>query len=160
MRWLCVGFLFVQLTVVSAQEAEKLNKRYGLDVNLIAYPQKTPSEALLSIGKAVENKRMDYLIAHLAEPRFVDESVANYQSAIRQGGDKAKRFLAFDRLVMETTQYFLDDPTLIRELRRFGKEAEWETTDNQAVGTLKAIQGRKVFLRKYEDRWFLENRQQ
>jgi hypothetical protein len=160
MRWLFVAVPCVAVTFVAAQEPAKLNKRYGLDVNLNSYPQKTPQEALLSIGKAVENKRMDYLMAHLADPRFVDESVANYQSVMTKGGDKAKRFLAFDRLVSETTQYFLEDPTLIRELRRFGKEAEWETMDNQAVGTLKAIQGRKVFLRKHEDRWFLENRQQ
>jgi hypothetical protein len=160
MRWFFLAVIAVLATSVAGQEPAKLTKRYGLDVNLNSYPQKTPQEALLSIGKAVENKRMDYLMAHLADPRFVDESVAKYQSAIGKGGDQAKRFLAFDRLVSETTQYFLEDPTLIRELRRFGKEAEWETMDNQAVGTLKAIQGRKVFLRKYEDRWFLENRQQ
>ena len=103
---------------------------------------------------------MDYLLAHLADPRFVDETVADYKNSLRQGNEKSRQFLAFDRLVNETPQYFLEDPTLLKELRRFGKEAEWETSETQAVGTLKSVQGRKVYLRKYENRWFLENRQQ
>jgi hypothetical protein len=160
MRWLCLCLVVLAASFVWGQDQSKLNKRYGFDVNLELYPQKTPQEALLSVGKAVENKRVDYLLAHLADPRFVDETVAAYIGSIRQGSEQAKRFLAFDRLVRETTQYFLEDPTLIKELRRFGSEAEWETNDSGAVGTLKSVQGRKVFLRKHEDRCFLENRQQ
>jgi hypothetical protein len=159
MRWLCLGLALSVAGLVGAQDQNKLSKRYGFDVNLDLYPQKTPQETLLSIARAVENKRVDYLLAHLADPRFVDESVAAYRNTIR-GSDQAKLFLAFDRLVSETTQYFLEDPTLIKELRRFGKEAEWEANETQGAGTLKTVQGRKVFLRKYEDRWFLENRQQ
>jgi hypothetical protein len=108
----------------------------------------------------VDNKRVDYLLAHLADPRFVDDAVAANMNAIPQGSEQAKRFLAFDRLVSETTHYFLEDPSLIKELRRFGKEAQWQINEDSAVGTLKAVQGRQVFLRKHEGRWFLENRQQ
>ncbi len=152
--FLCFG------AIANAQEPAKLANRFGLDVNPDLYPQKTPQDALQSIIKAYENKRMDYLLAHLADPRFVDETVADYKNSLRQGTEKSRQFLAFDRLVNETTQYFLDDPTALKELRRFAKDAEWETSESQAVGTLKSIQGRKVFLRKYENRWFLENRQQ
>ncbi len=158
-----IGFLIIFLclgTIAGAQEPEKLAIRFGLDVNPDLYPQKTPQITLQSIVKAYDNKRMDYLLAHLAEPRFVDETVAAYKNSLRKGDDKSRQFLAFDRLVSETTQYFLDDPTLLKELRRFAKDAEWETSDGQAVGTLKSVQGRKVFLHKYENRWFLENRQQ
>jgi len=160
MRWLVVGSFFLLVNLGFAQESAKFNKRYGFDVNPPFYPQKTPQETLLSMGKAAENNRMDYLVAHLADPRFVDETVINYKNSMRQGSDKSKDFLAFDRLVHETTQYFLEDPTLLKELRRFAKEGEWEINENQAVGSIKAIQGRKVFLRKLEDRWFLENKQQ
>jgi hypothetical protein len=160
MRWLCLSLAVLPVSLAWAQDQSKLGKRYGFDVNFESYAQKTPQEALLSVAKAVENKRVDYLLAHLADPRFVDETVAGYVAAIRQGSEQAKRFLAFDRLVNETTQYFLEDPTLVKELRRFGNEADWEINDGGAVGTLKSIQGRKVFLRKNENRWFLENRQQ
>jgi len=160
MRWLAVGVLFFLAGGVWSQEGSKLGKRYGFDVNVPFYPQKTPQEALLSISKASDNNRVDYLLAHLADPRFVDETVARYKDSVPQGSEKAKVFLAFDRLVKETGQYFLEDPSLLKELRRFAKEGEWEINDNQAVGSLKSIQGRKVFLRKLEDRWFLENKQQ
>ena len=160
MRLLSFVLVFSLCGILSAQDEVKLGKRYGFDANLNFYPQKTPQEALLSMVKAIESKRIDYLLAHLADPRFVDETVTEYKSSIRQGGDQAKVFLAFDRLVSETTQYFLEDPTLMKELRRFGKEGEWEANETQATGTLKTVQGRKVFLRKIEDRWFLENKQQ
>jgi hypothetical protein len=160
MRMMCIVVMFVLGSLAGAQDQDRLAKRYGFDVNLSFYPQKTPKETLLSIGKAIENNRMDYLLAHLADPKFVDETVADYKNTIRQGEEKAKVFLAFDRLVNETTQYFLEDPTLVKELRRFALEAEWEGNESQTVGTLKEVQGRKVFLRKYEDRWFLENKQQ
>lgn len=156
MRYAC---LLVVLSL-SAQNQERLSTRYGFEVNPSFYPQKKPEEAILSIVKAIENKRIDYLLAHLADPQFVDRTVAEYKSSITKGADSAKTFLAFDRLVSETSQYFLEDPTLLKELRRFGKEADWDVNDAQATGTLKTVQGRKVFLRKVDERWFLENRQQ
>ena len=160
MRRLCLSLVMFLASFVAAQNQNQLNKRYSFDVNLDLYPQKTPQEALLSIAKAVDNKRVDYLLAHLADPRFVDDAVAANIKTIPQGSEQAKLFLAFDRLVSETTHYFLEDPTLIKELRRFGTEGEWDLMETQATGTLKTIQGRKMFLRKEEDRWFLENKQQ
>jgi hypothetical protein len=153
-----VLFFFASLGVAEGQG--KLSKRYGFDVNLDLYPQKTPQETLLSISKAVANQRVDYMLAHLADPRFVDEAVVKYINTMRQGSEPAKAFAAFDQLVRETSHYFLEDPTILKELRAFAKDGDWEINDSQAVGSLKTIQGRKVFLRKLEDRWFLENRQQ
>jgi hypothetical protein len=160
MRWLGLSLVLLVAGSVAGQGQSKLAKRYNFDVNLDLYPQKTPQEALQSIAKAVDNKRVDYLLAHLADPRFVDDAVAANVNAISRGSEQSKRFLAFDRLVSETTHYFLEDPTLIKELRRFGKEAAWQINEDLAIGTLKSVQGRQVFLRKHEDRWFLENKQQ
>jgi hypothetical protein len=159
MRRPWVLLILLPVSFVSAQDTNNLVKRYGFDANLEIYPQKTPQEALRSVCKALDNNRVDYMLAQLADPRYVDEKVASYKSAIRQGDDKAKGILAFDRLVHETAQYFLEDPTIIKELRRFAKDAEWKTDAKQAVGTLASIEGRKVYLRKYADRWFLENKQ-
>jgi hypothetical protein len=126
---------------------EKLAKRYGFEANTDFYPQKTPQEALASAVKTIENKRVDYLLAQLADPKYVDD-------------DAVRTFLAFDRLVKETGEYYLEDPTMLKELRLFVKEGEWESGETQASAAVKTIQGRKVFLKKVEDRWFLENRQQ
>ncbi len=154
------GLIVLAASLTWGQGPGKLAKRFGFDANTDAYPQATPKDTIESLVKAFDNRRVDYLLAQLADPRFVDETVASYKTAIRQGDDKSRLFLAFDRLVTETTQYFLDDPTLVKELRRFAKEAEWQGNDAETVGTLRSVQGRKVFLRKIEARWFLENRQQ
>jgi hypothetical protein len=159
MRLLALGSILFLVTISTAQDQQSLSKRYGFDANLTYYPQKTPRDTLLSVANAFDNNRVDYLLAQLAEPRFVDDAVAGNKTTMRQRDDKAKVFLAFDRLVAETTQYLRADPTLLKDLRHFAADAEWETTDKEAVGTLKSIQGRKVYLRKLSDRWFLENKQ-
>src|ERR1700687_2222202 len=105
MRWLCLGLVLFLAGSTGAQGQNKLTKRYSFDVNLDLYPQKTPQEALLSLARAVDNKRVDYLLAHLADPRFVDDAVAANIKTIPQGSEQAKLFLAFDRLVSETTHY-------------------------------------------------------
>lgn len=153
-------FLLVFLCMVNVSAQEKLTRRYGFDASPAFYPQKTPDETLRSVVKAVENERFDYLLAQLADPQYVDQTIAQYKSLFLMGGDQAKTVLAFDRLVKETGRYFLEDPTLLKELRVFAKKADWQVKDDQAVGVVKTIQGRKVFLKKFEDRWFLENRQQ
>src|SRR5688572_19821532 len=105
--------LFITIFLLAAPclaQERILNPRYGFEVNFAFYPQKTPQEAIASITKAIDNKRIDYMLAHLADPVFVDETVAGYKNSIVKGGEKAKEFLAFDRLINETSQYFLDDP--------------------------------------------------
>lgn len=161
MRW-SLAFVLLWVTVaVSAQNGDKLAKRYGFDSNPAFYPQDTPKKALQSVVKAIESKRINYLLAQLADPQFVDEAVAEFKIQVPKGSDEAKTFLAFDRLVEETSAYFLDDPTILRELRVFAKEAQDEGKDESPfIGTAPSIQGRKVYLKKLEGRWFLENRQQ
>jgi hypothetical protein len=145
---------------LTAQEpAAKLAKRYGHDYTPSLYPQSNPGEALQSIVKALEAGRVDYLLAHLADPKFVDPRIAEYK-ALYTGGDEGRALVAFERLVRETTLHFREDPALLKELRRFAKDAEWETKEAEAAGALKQGSPRRVYLRKLEDRWFLENRQQ
>jgi hypothetical protein len=144
---------------VIAQEPEN-PPRYGFDYNPVLYPQKKPDDAIKSIVKAIDAKRVDYLLAQLADPKFVDAQVADYRALFPRGKEDARTFLAFDRLVTDTVQYFLSDPILVKELRKFAAEASWEVEDALATGTRKDVPARKVFLRRIGDRWFLENRQQ
>jgi hypothetical protein len=155
-----VLFAFViAVCAAPAQEepAGKLVKRYGHEFSPSLYPQKTPEEAMQSIVKALDVGRVDYLAAHLADPGFVDPRVADYK-AFYKGGDAGRIVLAFERLVRETAQHFREDPALVKELRLFAKDTAWETKEDEAVGTIKGSP-RRVFLKKLEDRWFLENRQ-
>lgn len=134
----------VCLSGAPAQE-NKSAKRYGVDPELDFFPQDSPKSALESVLKAIERKRIAYLLAQLADPNFVDERVKSYNGN-------------FDELVNETTKKLKDDPAALKELHRFLKEGEWEGGDGTASAKLKDVKDRRVFMRKIGDRWYLENR--
>src|SRR5262245_40416034 len=97
-----LGLSLAALGLAHAQT--NLSKRYGFDQNPEFYPQKTPQETLSSISKAAQANRVDYLLAQLADPRFVDDTVTAYKNSMTQGDEKSRLFLAFDRLVAETRE--------------------------------------------------------
>jgi hypothetical protein len=121
-------------------------KRYGIEANLRDYPQETPKETLASVLRAIDRGRINYLLAHLADPAFVDQRVRQIY-----GGD-------FDELVRETNDKLTGNPDAVKELRRFLKEGEWEAAETTATAKLKDVKDRQVFFRKIGQRWYLENR--
>jgi hypothetical protein len=128
------------------QEAkDKIPNRFGIEAKLEDFPQDTAKKALDSVIKAIEAKKIDYLLAHLADPKFVDARVRLHDNK-------------FDDLVKETTEYLAGDPTVLKDLKRFAKEGEWEEGDSTSV-SLKENKDKRAFLRKIGTRWFLENRQ-
>jgi len=122
-------------------------KRYGVILNQQAYPQDEYKQTLASAVKAIEKQRIDYLLAHLADPDFVDERVKNVY-----GGN-------FDELVGETTVKLKDNPNEVKLLERFLKEGEWEEKKETAVARLKDVKDRQVFMKKIGKNWYLENKQ-
>jgi hypothetical protein len=120
-------------------------KRFGIEADLKAYPQATPKEALASVIKAVEDKRLDYLVAQLTDPDFVDRRVKD------TGGD-------FDGLVREATARLADDPGPVKRLRRLLEDGDWDVREERASVHLKDAKDRWCYLRKRDGRWFLENR--
>lgn len=146
MRFLA-ALLLGALTVALAtgQAGSTIPKRYGLDADIDSFPQASPKETLGSVLKAIERKRVAYLLAHLADPKFVDERVKLY------GGN-------FDDVVLETTTKLTQEPGSVKELARFFAEGEWQEAGETATATHKDIKNRSVFMRKIGNRWFLENR--
>lgn len=162
-KLLPLPILMLVCVLSAAQDEAKPKKappRFGFDADGLTYPQQTPKEAMASIVKALDRKRIDYFLAQLADPAYVDYWVDRYKQDFTAGKEEGQRLLAFDRLVRETGQYFESDPLLHQDLRVFAKKAEWKEEDNPAVGAVESIPARKVFLKKIGDRWFLENRQQ
>ena len=164
-KHLCaVLFLALSAPAANAQVEEKQPpkdvQRYGFDYVPTLYPQKEPKEALASVLKAMDDRRVDYLLAQLAEPKYVDARVAEYRAQFPQSKPAAQAFLAFDRLVQDTVQYYLTDPVLVREMRMFARDATWDVADDVATGVHKDVPARKMVFRRIGDRWFLENRQQ
>jgi hypothetical protein len=148
MRWaVAVGLVVAGVALAQAPKEDSLNRRYGIDANLRHYPQTTPKEALASVLQAIDRNRIDYLVAHLVDPQWVDERVQRPGSS-------------FETVVQETTAKLADNPDAVKELRRFLKEGEWDAGDTTASASLKDVKNRRVYLRKVENRWFLENRQE
>jgi hypothetical protein len=142
MRTLLALVLAVAFASVVVAQAEK---RYGIDADLKTYPQATSKQTLASVLKAIENKRVDYLLAHLAEPEWVDRRV-------KDTGGK------FSDLVEETKGKLVDDPASAKLLQRFLKEGDWEVGDSEAEVSLKDVKDHVVAFHKVEGRWFMENR--
>ena len=154
---------FTLLAVLASAQDEVKKKslpRFGIDVNEMLYPQKTPKDAMSSIIVALDRKNVDYFLAQIADPTYVEYWVERYKTDFVQGKDEAKRLLAFDRLVRETSENYQNDPLIVKDLRAFAKGAKWEEMDDLAVGTTEMVPARKVYLKKIGERWFLENRQQ
>jgi hypothetical protein len=129
---------------VNGQDKAKETKRYGIALDTKAYPQATAKEALASVIKATEAQRIDYLVAHLADPAFVD--------------DRVKRLYGgrFEQQVEDTRDRL--DPATVKLLGRFLKEGTWDETDSQASAGLKDLPERRLHFRKRDGRWFLEHR--
>ena len=154
------------LTVVVGVEAQtgdkgKTLQRYGLDQDAKRFPQSNPKEALGSILKAIGDKRFDYLLAHLADPAFVDKRAAQIATNLSPKTSEAdKKSQAFNKLVERTAESFDEDPTKLKELQRFLKDGEWDEGEGEAVAKLKGVTARKVFMKKLPpDRWVLQDRE-
>ncbi|HYT91841.1 MAG TPA: hypothetical protein VEL76_24210 [Gemmataceae bacterium] len=149
------------LAGASAQTAGKGKPvvNFNVEADFDKYPQKTPQEALNSVVKALTDRRVDYLLAHLADPAFVQAKLKILKAQMSASlTDDTKATLAFQRLVKATDEHFRDDPTKVRELGRFAKDGEWATAESGAAASLKLLPARKVFLKKVQDRWYLEDR--
>ncbi len=160
----CFTLLVLGLICVgpAAQEEKKKQppRRFGFDIDETTFPQQTPGDAMKSISRALDRKKVDYLLAQMVDPLHVDFWVDRYKESFTQGSEEGKRLLAFDRLVRERTEYLQNDPLIARDLRIFAQEAKWDETGELAIGTTEKIPTRKVFLRKMGERWFLDNKQQ
>jgi hypothetical protein len=140
-----VIILLVLVSVAPALAGPNAAPRHGIEVDLQTYPQSSPKETLSSLLAAIENKRVDYLLAHLADPEWVDQR-------LKDTGGK------LNELRQETTARLMEDPKAAKHLRRLLEEGEWETDTAAASVHLKEGADHWVFLRKRDGRWFLENR--
>ena len=190
MRAWQIGFVLLSAASLAAQDAPapKYQSRFNVEYNKVNYPQSEAKAAFKSVVKAIDENRHEYLMAQLVDPVFVDARVAEYKALMfppesllaedeeiageldpllkkrkifaKETNEKNRVKVAFGRLVTETKKHFSEDPILVRELRLFVRDGEWEEDAEKAVASLKKTTTRKVFLRKLEGRWFMEEKQQ
>jgi hypothetical protein len=106
-------------TLARAQEpaGPNLDKRFGIPVKLKAYPQDTARKALASAVEAGEKPDVAYLVAHLLDPGFVEQRLADrakqFEPAVELELTKLRdfqnanpdKFLPSDRLPNDRVQF-------------------------------------------------------
>jgi len=130
---------------VSAQEKKPENPppRYNIKADIETYPQGSAKQTLSSIAEALRRTRVDYILAHLTDPIYVDGTVKKFN------GD-------FEALVRQVDEH-LSDPKGRREFERFLKDGKVEESGTTAKVTLADVPKRQMTLRKSGERWFLDN---
>src|SRR5262245_57116067 len=143
MRLLIATLLVVTCGMMASGQIKAT--RYNIDYDSNAFPQDTARLALTSVIKALNERRVDYLLAQLTDPEFVDDQVSKVH-----GGK-------FEALVGVVKNKFANDPELIKNLTRFSKEGDWDIGETAASAKLKDLR-EKIFLRKIDSRWYFENK--
>jgi hypothetical protein len=130
----------VVLASAAALAADAPAKRFGVEADLKTFPQTTPKETLASILKAIELKRADYIVAHLADAEFVDRRVKE---------------TSYDELLAETMAKLVNDPSAAKQLRTFLEKGAWDEKNEPVSVTLPEGTDRVVSFRKGGGCWFL-----
>ena len=137
-----LGVILVLTAAANGQDKAAKETRYGIAPDAKTYPQSTAKETLTSVLNAVEFKRVDYVVAQLAEPSFVDDRVKRLY-----GGRFAEQ--------VDDTRARLD-PLTIKQLQRFLKDGDWQEDKDRVTVRLKDDK-RCLYFKKDNGRWFVEN---
>jgi hypothetical protein len=143
---LAVVLAFLGQAHAQTKEEKKLPARYGVENNPRLFPQGSAKETLASVIRAYEEGRFSYVASHLADPDWVDKRVKDIY-----GGD-------VDGLIKAMATKFADDPSTLKEMKRFLKEGDWEDGETTATVKHKDIKDRQMTFRKIGKLWYLENR--
>jgi hypothetical protein len=120
-------------------------ERYGISAVRDVFPQSTAQETLASVIKAIDGRRMDYVLAQLADPDYVDQRVRDVHNG------------HFSALVDEANQELARDPGTVSRFRRYLKEGQWDAQDVTATVRLRD-RPVVVAFRKVGQWWYLDNR--
>ncbi len=145
MRWAVTFMVGMLGTAAALGQDAKPPTRYGVVAIFNKYPQGTAKEALASVLRAIDAQHVDYLLAHLTDPAYVDQRVKGY------GGK-------FEELVEESRTKLAGNPAAIKLLRRFLTAGEWEEGEGTATVKLKDVKDQQVFFKRIDKRWYMENR--
>jgi hypothetical protein len=154
--------------------------KFAVLPNLELYSQKTPKEALDSVLNAIQRDRVDYIVAHLLDPAFVQsridatqayyEKVAGQEFAaagasltskelIDKSRDRAAT-LGYERLKRDISAKLLEEPDNIRDLKKFLRDGEVVESGDTAIITLKDVKDRAIYFKRIDGHWYMENRRE
>ena len=141
--------------------------RYGVTAELELYPQTSPKQAMITITKAIQRNRMDYLIAHLVDPAFIDAKFVQFYRVKfnrtptddREHPDREKRTKeAFEAMLKEIGTHMADDPKRSIYFDKLLKDGTIDAAGGtKATVTHREVPGMVLTLRQVDGRWYLAN---
>ncbi|QVL33394.1 hypothetical protein KIH39_05635 [Telmatocola sphagniphila] len=132
------------LAAQEKKEKEIVQTRFGVLPNVELYPQSEPKELLNSVVKALQQGRVEYLLAHLTDPSFIESRMRNSNAS-------------FSELVEVAKAKLKEDPDLYRSIRIIAREGELAEQGDVAMFSQKDFKDRKIFVVKIGQRWFIRN---
>ena len=174
--------LVAGLILAAGAAAQDIPARFEVLYNPDLYKQETPKDTVNSILTAIDRGRYDYIVAHLLDPAFVDGRLATTRTyferfaadqvaasaagATLRGADLENRIrdvglrLNVQDLSDRVRKKLADEPSTIRDLKRFARDADFQTSGDTATATLKEVKDRALYFKNIGGRWFMENRKE
>lgn len=141
-----VLFMMVNLATIQNHiqaQAVKESGRYGIAVDEATFPQNSPENLRKSLLKALESDKIDYMLAHLAHPAFIEKNVREVHE-----GD-------FSKQVSETKEKLKNGlKTPLETLLKTGK-----LESSEKAGTIKdpGLKDFVIHMKLENNKWYMEN---
>lgn len=137
-----MGICAYNPTLLPAQ-AIKESSRYGIALDEESFPQNSPENLRKSLSKALNSDKIEYMVAHLADPLFIDKNIREVHE-----GDFAKQ-------VAETREKLKNG--LKSPLEFLLKEGKLTTSEKSASLKDPTLKDGSISMKLENSKWYMEN---
>ena len=124
-------------------QAVKESGRFGIALDEASFPQNSPENLRKSLLKALNSDKIEYMLAHLADPSFIDKNVRE----VHEGN--------FAKQVAETREKLKKG--LKSPLESLLKEGKLNASEKSASLTDPALKDFIITMKLENNKWYMEN---
>jgi hypothetical protein len=124
-------------------QAVKESGRFGIPLDEASFPQNSPENLRKSLLNALNSDKIEYMLAHLADPSFIDKNVREVHE-----GDFAKQ-------VAETREKLKKG--LKSPLESLLKEGKLNSSEKSASLKDPALKDFIISMKLENNKWYMEN---
>lgn len=124
-------------------QAVKESARFGIALDEASFPQSTPENLRKSLLKALNSDNIDYMLAHLVNPLFIDKNVKE----VHEG--------SFAKQVAETREKLKKG--LKSPLESLLKDGKLEVTEKSASLKDSNLKDFIITMKLENNKWYMEN---
>lgn len=124
-------------------QAVKESGRFGVALDDASFPQNSPENLRKSLLKALDSDKIEYLLAHLADPSFIDKNVRE----VHEGN--------FAKQVAETREKLIKG--LKSPLESLLKNGKLNFSEKSASLKDPALKDFTITMKLENNKWYMEN---